>query len=43
LFDHTVCDIRGIRWLKLPLEKDGAAAGIEIDARDEWVSAQLLE
>ncbi|KAH7233771.1 uncharacterized protein BKA55DRAFT_522934, partial [Fusarium redolens] len=43
LFDHTVCDIRGIRWLKLPLEKDGAAAGTEIDARDEWVSAQLLE
>ncbi|EGU72892.1 hypothetical protein FOPG_19138 [Fusarium oxysporum f. sp. conglutinans race 2 54008] len=43
LFDHTVCNVRGIRWLKLPLEKDGAAADTEIDDRDEQVSAKLLE
>jgi hypothetical protein len=43
LFDHTVCDVRGIRWLKLPLKKDGAVAGTEIDVRDECVNAKLLE
>jgi hypothetical protein len=42
VFDHTVCDVRGIRWLKLPLEKDGAAGGTEINARDDWASAKLL-
>jgi len=43
LFDHTVCDVRGTRWLRLPLEKDGAAPDTGIDAREEWVSAKLLE
>ncbi|EXL65232.1 hypothetical protein FOPG_18534 [Fusarium oxysporum f. sp. conglutinans race 2 54008] len=43
LFDHTVCDVRGIRWLKLPLKKDGAVADTEIDVRDECVNAKLLE
>ncbi|KAH7175176.1 uncharacterized protein B0J16DRAFT_273981 [Fusarium flagelliforme] len=42
VFDLTVCDVRGIRWLKLPLEKDGAAGGTEINARDDWTSAKLL-
>ncbi|EWZ28022.1 uncharacterized protein FOBCDRAFT_262495 [Fusarium oxysporum Fo47] len=43
LFDHTICDVRGIRWLKLPLKKDGAVADTEIDVRDECVNAKLLE
>ncbi|KAM5528354.1 hypothetical protein FOXYSP1_18835 [Fusarium oxysporum f. sp. phaseoli] len=43
LFDHTVCDVRSIRWLKLPLKKDGAVADTEIDVRDECVNAKLLE
>jgi hypothetical protein len=42
LFDHTVRGVRGIRWLKLPLEKD-RAADIDIGAEDQYVSAKLLE
>ncbi|KAF5698036.1 hypothetical protein FMUND_15212 [Fusarium mundagurra] len=42
LLDHTVCDTRGMRWLKKPLEKDGAA-DTEIDTEGKEVSAKLLE
>ncbi|KAH7190856.1 RGS domain-containing protein [Fusarium oxysporum] len=42
LFDHTVRGVRGMRWLKPPLENDGAADS-EIDAKDEQVRAKLLE
>ncbi|EXL39494.1 hypothetical protein FOCG_17895 [Fusarium oxysporum f. sp. radicis-lycopersici 26381] len=42
LLDHAVCGTRGMRWLKKPLEKDGAA-DIEIDTKDKEVSAKLLE
>ncbi|KAH7248457.1 RGS domain-containing protein [Fusarium solani] len=42
LFDYIVRGVRGIRWLKLPLEKD-RAADIDIGAKDQYVSAKLLE
>ncbi|EXK24722.1 hypothetical protein FOMG_18564 [Fusarium oxysporum f. sp. melonis 26406] len=41
-FDHTVRGVRGMRWLKPPLENDGAANS-EIDAKGEQVRAKLLE
>ncbi|EXK75946.1 hypothetical protein FOQG_19292 [Fusarium oxysporum f. sp. raphani 54005] len=42
MFDHTVRGVRGMRWLKPPLENDGAADS-EIDDKDEQVKAKLLE
>ncbi|KAL7755620.1 hypothetical protein ACKLNR_014147 [Fusarium oxysporum f. sp. zingiberi] len=42
LLDHTVCSVRSMRWFKEPPEKDGAA-DTEIDTKDKWVSAKLLE
>ncbi|RGP69900.1 hypothetical protein FLONG3_7656 [Fusarium longipes] len=43
VFGYTVCNVKGIRWLKLPPQKDGAAVDTEINARDDWASAKLLE
>jgi hypothetical protein len=40
LFDHTVCGTSGMRWLKKPLEKDGAA-DTEINTEDNEVGAKL--
>ncbi|EGU73350.1 hypothetical protein FOPG_19657 [Fusarium oxysporum f. sp. conglutinans race 2 54008] len=42
LFDYTVRGVRGMRWLKPPLENDGAADA-EIDAKDEQFRTKLLE
>ncbi|EWZ28445.1 RGS domain-containing protein [Fusarium oxysporum Fo47] len=42
LFDYTVRGVRGMRWLKPPLENDGAADS-EIDAKDEQGRVKLLE
>jgi hypothetical protein len=42
LFDHTVCSVRNMRWLKSPPEKD-RAEDTEIDTQDKWASAMFLE
>ncbi|KAH7130892.1 RGS domain-containing protein [Dactylonectria macrodidyma] len=42
VFDHTVRGVRGMGWLKLPLEKDGAV-GVDIDTKDQYVSEKSLE
>ncbi|EXK24966.1 hypothetical protein FOMG_18339 [Fusarium oxysporum f. sp. melonis 26406] len=42
LLDHSVYGIRGMRWLKKSLEKDGTA-DTEIDTKHQEVSAKLLE
>ncbi|KAH6988734.1 RGS domain-containing protein [Ilyonectria destructans] len=41
VFDHTVCGVRGMRWLKPPIEKDGEA-DVEIRTSDQYVSAKSL-
>nr|CEG03864.1 unnamed protein product [Fusarium acuminatum CS5907] len=42
LLDHPVCGVRGMKWFKEPLEKDGAA-DTEMDTKDKGVSAKRLE